>query len=188
MFRHVYEVATGELEEPRPGAQYFGGLDLAKTEDYTVLCIVHATERRVVYFDRFRRIDWEAQIQRVRVALERYNDATVWVDTTGAGEPIFESMARAGMNVSPFSFTAKSKDALINNLAILLERKMLTIPRPELAPVLVDELESYQYSVTEQGRVRTSAPQGQHDDAVIGLALSVWSFAEDRGPLRIYAI
>lgn len=75
----------------------------------------------------------------------------------------------------PFIFTLKSKTALVNKLAILLERKAITLPKPELWPVGIDELESYQFSVTDAGNVRTNAPSGNHDDCVIATALAVWS-------------
>ena len=39
----------------------------------------------------------------------------------------------------------------------------------------IQELEAFTYSVTDSGNVRTGAPSGQNDDAVISLALSAWS-------------
>jgi hypothetical protein len=39
-------------------------------------------------------------------------------------------------------------------------------------PELVDELEAFEFSVTDQGHVRTNAPSGMHDDCVIALALA----------------
>jgi hypothetical protein len=48
------------------------------------------------------------------------------------------------------------------------------LPRYELWPEGIDELEAFEYSVTEQGNVRTSAPSGLHDDCVIALGLTAW--------------
>jgi hypothetical protein len=78
------------------------------------------------------------------------------------------------MLVKPYPFTAASKSDLINNLALALEQGKITLPRPELAPVLLEEMENFEYSVTDMGHVRTSAPSGQHDDTVMSLALAVW--------------
>jgi hypothetical protein len=36
------------------------------------------------------------------------------------------------------------------------------------------QLEAFEYSVTENGNVRTGAPSGIHDDCVIALALALW--------------
>ena len=93
-------------------------------------------------------------------------------DTTGRGEPVYESLCKENIRVEPYTFTNKSKAALIDNLAMMFEKREIVIPRPELWPVGIDELEAFEYSVTDQGTVRTGAPGGMHDDCVIALALA----------------
>jgi hypothetical protein len=173
VFRKVRERATGEWQEPVRGQEYFAGLDLAKTEDYTVLVVLNR-EREVVHVDRFHRIDWSLQVARIHAALARYHDAQVYVDTTGAGEPVYESLCGEGCDALAYQFTNRSKAALVDNLAILLERELLTLPKPQLWPEGIDELEGFQYSVTDTGNTRTAAPSGQHDDCVVALALAAW--------------
>ncbi len=173
VFRNVRECATGEWSGPFSRTHYAAGLDLAKVEDYSVLTILD-DDRRVVHFDRFHRLDWHLQVSRISAALTRYNMARLLCDTTGCGEPVFESLRLAGTNVMPYPFTAKSKSALINNLAMMLEQSLITLPRPELCPELIDELEAFEFSVTDSGHVRTGAPSGIHDDSVVSLALGVW--------------
>lgn len=173
VFRFVREAATGVYEASIAGATYFAGLDLAKVEDFTVLVIVDR-EGRVVHVDRFHRLDWSQQIGRIKAVTERYNHAMTYVDSTGAGEPVFEAMRREGLRVMPYSLTSRSKAALIDNLALRMEKRELTLPRAEVCPELVDELEGFEYTVTEQGNVRTGAVGGMHDDCVIALALAVW--------------
>lgn len=172
VFRYVREAATGAFAEPTPDEPCYAGLDLAKIEDFTVLVIMNPAGR-VVHFDRFHRLDWSLQIARVKAATERYG-ARTFVDTTGAGEPVYEALRREGVRVEPYPFTAKSKAALIDNLALRLERRELTLPAYEACPVLIDELEAFEYSVTDAGNVRTGAPGGLHDDCVIALALAAW--------------
>jgi len=149
------------------------GLDLAKVQDFTVLVIMNAN-REVVYTDRFNRQDWSIQVNRIQAAVEKYNNAWVHVDSTGIGEPIFETLMNAGINCEPYTFSQKSKAALIDNLSIMFERELITLPKPDLCPELIEELEAFEYSVTDKGNVRTGAPGGMHDDIVIALALSVW--------------
>jgi hypothetical protein len=177
VFRHVREAATGSFAEPDSNATYVAGLDLAKVEDYSVLVVMDG-EGRVVFVDRFNRLDWGLQVARIKAATERFNNALTFVDTTGAGEPVFEALCREGVGVQAYPFTAKSKAALIDNLALRLEKRELTLPRYEECPVLVDELEAFEYTVTESGNTRTGAPGGMHDDTVIALALAAWRKAE----------
>jgi hypothetical protein len=119
------------------------------------------------------------QIQRIGAASGRYRRPTIYVDSTGAGEPLYEALRRGDINVLPYTFTAKSKAALIDNLALLLEKKQIVLPRPELWPEGIDELEGFEFSVTDSGHVRTGSPSGMHDDCVIALALAAWNLRPD---------
>jgi hypothetical protein len=182
VFRYVREAATGELQEPVEYAMYFAGLDLAKTEDYTVLVILDR-QGQVVAMDRFHRLDWSIQVQRICAMTERYNNAEMCVDSTGVGEPIYEELRKAGCNARAYPFTVKSKAALIEHLSIKLEKRELVLPRTQLMPQLVDELEAFAYSVTDQGNHRSAAPYGFHDDCVIALGLAAWSLKRGNRPL-----
>ncbi len=174
VFRNVQECASvEEWSDPEPSRAYFAGLDLAQTLDFTVLTILD-DERRVVFVERFNRIDWSTQGVRLKVALERYGNPPVLVDSTGAGAPVYEALLGIGLNAFPYPFTNASKKSLIDNLALAFERKELSIPTIRRMPEMVDEVESFEYSITDGGTVRMNAPSGQHDDCVISLALAVW--------------
>jgi hypothetical protein len=173
VFRYVRESATGELRDPVPGERYVAGLDLAQVHDFTVLVIM-TRQRQVVFTDRFHRLDWSQQIVRIKAALERYGNPQVWVDSTGAGEPIFENLRREGIKAEGYVLTQSSKAALVDNLSILLEKREIVLPRPALWPQGIDELEAFEFSVTDSGNVRRGAPGGMHDDCVIALALAAW--------------
>jgi len=172
VFRNVRECATGDWRSPGAGRSYFGGLDLARVEDFTVLAILN-DRCHVVRTDRFHKLDWSLQVQRVRALSAPYK-CPILVDSTGAGEPVFERLREADIGAEAYPFTVASKSALINNLALKLETKEIVLPRPELWPEGIDELEAFEYSVTENGTVRTGAPYGYHDDCVIALALAAW--------------
>ena len=177
VFRNIQACATLEgIQPPSDGERYYAGLDLAKTEDYTVLVITNR-RREVVYYDRFHRLDWAIQVSRVKKATDHYNYARIWVDTTGKGEPVFEALAAAGCRVEPYTFSAQSKARLIDNLALVFEEQAIKIPTADAWPECVDELEGFQYSITPSGNTKTGAPSGAHDDCVIGLALAMWPLA-----------
>jgi hypothetical protein len=173
VFSNVRECATGTWRDPEPGKRYWAGLDLAKVEDYSVLVIMDK-ERNVCFVDRFHRIDWGTQVARIEGNVRRYNKAKVHCDVTGVGDPIYEALRKVGLEVVPYPFTSKSKSALINALVLMLEQRTIVLPRPDLWEVGISELESFEYSVTDQGNVRMSAPGGGHDDCVVALALAAW--------------
>lgn len=184
VFRNVRDLATGEWAEPIEGETYSAGIDFAKTIDYTVIVILDSA-RRVVFMDRFNRVDWNVQLPRLKAATDRYNNAFAVVDSTSmGGEFITEKLLEAGMRAEGYAFTQQSKAAAVNNLAMMLENRLITLPRPELAPELIDELEAFQYTVTDAGNVKTEAPSGMHDDCVSAAMLAAWG-ARDTGNFEV---
>ncbi|MEQ1893377.1 MAG: terminase family protein [Planctomycetota bacterium] len=181
VFRYVREAATGGAATHNPELLYYAGLDLARVQDFTVLVILDE-KKRVVFVDRFTKMDWQNQVKRMRAGLLSFDDPPVLVDSTGAGEPIFEQLVRAGCSAKPYPFTARSKVALVDNLALMLEKRELTLPRAELCPELLDELESFEYRISDQGHWKTGAVGGAHDDLVMALALAAWQVADANRP------
>ena len=115
-------------------------------------------------------------------------DVRAFVDSTGAGEPIYEALRREDCFVRPYPFTAKSKAELVDNLSLMLEKAQITLPRPALCPELIDELEGFQYSVSEAGNVKSSAPGGMHDDCVVALGLAAMCAGPVRRESRIWRL
>jgi hypothetical protein len=187
VFRYVRECATGAWKEPVKDHYYYAGLDLAKTEDYTVVVIM-SQDREVVFVDRFHRLDWNLQVNRIHGHVERYNEARVFVDSTGSGEPVYEALRHAGVHAKPYTFTSRSKAALVDNLSIMLERRQIVLPRADVWPEGIDELEGFQFSVTDAGHISTGSPAGQHDDCVIALALAAMNVGPVRPGPRIWRL
>lgn len=172
LFRGVDEIVSEtSLQESQLGHYYLLGVDLAKYQDFTVLTVLDRDTHKVVYFDRFKEINYPLQKQRIIATAKRYNNARVIIDSTGVGDPIVDDLKREGLIVEDFKFTGKSKMQLIEKLSIFIEQKGIIIPP---IPELIDELKSFSYELSEVGNIRYSAPKGMHDDTVISLALAVW--------------
>jgi hypothetical protein len=129
---------------------------------------------RQVYFDRFNQISWERQLAAIEAPARKYK-ASIFLDSTGVGDPIFERVRKAGLNVTPYQFSNASKEALIDNLAMKLEQGQVRLMD---LPAQTNELLAYQYELTPSRNVRMNAPEGMHDDCVIGLALAVWGSSQ----------
>jgi hypothetical protein len=171
VFRRVTDAvdkARNANEDPQPGRTYTMGVDLARVEDFTVLAVLDQSGRQV-YHERFNQISWERQIASIKAAADRYR-ATVYLDTTGVGDPIWERL-RGVVDVVPYQFSNASKEKLIEHLAMQLEQGKLRLMD---IPDQTNELLAYQYELTPSRNVRMNAPEGMHDDCVIGLALACW--------------
>ena len=177
VFKRVRSCIVGDLINPIIGRFYVIGIDLAKSEDFTVLTVIDSKTREVVAFERFQNIDWREQKIRIQILAARYNNALCVIDASGVGDPIVEDLQNAGVSLyynegkPGFKFTNESKCKLIEQLAIAIEQRQITFPNIE---VLVSELMNYEYSITDNGRITYSAPSGKHDDCVISIALAVW--------------
>jgi hypothetical protein len=182
-FRRIIQNTYEKDKDLPQEGDYQLGVDLAKYQDWTVL-----TPFNLNYFiaypqERFNQVDWNLQKAKIEATARRYNDALVWPDSTGIGDPIVEDLKARGIRIGGedekgFKFTEVSRQNLLNNLAILLEQDKIKIPNDE---GLIVELESFRYSLTETGKIKVAVPEGMHDDRVMSLALSVWGVRE---PIR----
>jgi hypothetical protein len=144
-----------------PTAAY--GIDLAKSEDWTVVCGLDRSGV-VSVLERWQS-DWGQTRRRL---LDRIGDVPTLVDSTGVGDPILEDLHRERSNAAGFKFTSTSKQQLMEGLAAAIQRGEIRFPEGWL----VNELEAFEYEYREAS-VRYSAPQGMHDDGVCALALAV---------------
>jgi hypothetical protein len=82
-----------------------------------------------------------------------------------------------------YSLTAASKESLIDNLSMKLEKGEIRLMD---LPPQTSELLAYQYELTRGRNAKMNAPSGMHDDCVIALALAAWGLAR-RTEVRIYS-
>jgi hypothetical protein len=159
---------------PQGGAVSFFGLDLARTQDYTVLSGLSDTGIQR-HMSRWNGVQWEATVERVGRVVEAHPGAVLVVDSSGVGDPVFELIRKRlpSHRCVSFKFTSESKRQLIENLQLQFERRDITILDD---PVQTGELLAYEYDVTAKGTVTMNAPDGMHDDTVIALALAAWEF------------
>lgn len=180
VFKGVEMCISGLLENANVNKRYVTGVDLARYNDFTVLITVDRDSRKVVNFQRYGNTEWAFQKDIIVDTCIKYNSLAV-VDATGVGDPIAEDLARRGISVYPYKIGAESKKELIKRLQVAIEQRMVTFPN---IGVLVDELTTYAYDMTDAGNIRFSAPDGMHDDCVIALALAVYGLKSDMYPKR----
>jgi hypothetical protein len=187
VFRNVRAAVGGKIvPHAQVGHRYIIGVDLAKQEDFTVCVVVDLDEQRVVSMDRFNKSDWPLVKARIYSLAKAWNDALIWMDSTGLGDPIYDDLRRVGVDptrgqiggsslrINPFHLTAPTKEALIDNAVLLVENRQVTFPD---LPALIAELEAYEYERLPSGHLRMTAPEGMHDDCVIAFALACWPLA-----------
>jgi len=182
-FRRIRQNAYPKDTPLTPDGEYQLGVDLAKYQDWTVLTPFNLNLFVAYPQERFNQVDWNLQKARIEAMARRHNDALVWPDATGVGDPVVEDLKARGLriggeNQEGFKFTETSRQNLLNNLALLLEQDKIKIPDDE---GLVAELEAFRYELSERGKIKVTVPDGMTDDRVMSLALSVWGVKD---PIR----
>ena len=171
VFKNIRECSTSTmLESPNPGRMYVMGVDLAKSQDWTVITIMDANARSVAYIERFNQIDWEIQKVRIRDLAYKWM-CPVLIDSTGVGDPILSALIEMGlpMGVNGYFFTLDSKNRLVMTLSLAFQNHEISII-PD--PIALHEFEIYGVERLPSGKFRYNAPSGYHDDIVISHALA----------------
>jgi len=145
------------------------GLDWGKQNDFTFTSIGCVQCRCEVARDRFNKIDYSFQRDRLKVIYNKWRVKQILAESNSIGEPNLEMLQREGFPVIAFQTTAQSKPPLIENMALAFERAEWQFQQDAICTA---ELEAYERTVSPTtGRSTYSAPEGLHDDTVIGRAL-----------------
>ena len=108
------------------------GVDLAKYEDWPVIAVLDTTTREVCYIERFQRINWEVQAERIVSVYRRFQPVRVAIDATG-NDHMADTLTLRGLPVQRVVFTPLTKLTLVSTLAMALEYDDLLLPdMPEL--------------------------------------------------------
>jgi len=151
------------IPELSTGAPVVFGVDLAKSQDWTVICGLDVDG----HICRLQRMQgpWNLQLEKLAGCI---GHTPALIDSTGVGDPILERLQQFCAQVHGFKFTSHSKQQLMEGLTAAIHRREVGI----VAGWIQEELECFEYQYTPTG-VRYSAPYGLHDDGVCALALAV---------------
>lgn len=175
MYFHNYAACidrTAEmLDMPIRGRRYVAGLDLGRIVNPSVMVIYDALTRKVVHVVCWDEGDlWDHQKERIRELHATWNFEQIMTDATGGGDSICEDLERAGVPINRYVYSTNSRRDLLLNLALSMEKLTISYPRHER---LIEELRAFQHVLMPSGLVRLQAPAGEHDDAVMALALGL---------------
>ena len=185
VFRRLKEAIDDSLKalpHCAVGRKYYMGVDLAKHVDWTVIVVLDDLGK-MVYFNRFHKLDWEYQ-QRVIIEAAALFRARVLIDSTGIGDPIFDALKSKGLTLEGYKISStEAKKKLIEGLMLAFEMAKVRIFDDQ---ILKDELRLFGYEISPSGILRYGAPEGHHDDCVIALALA-WMCKENMKPQSGFA-
>lgn len=161
------------VEAPRPGNIYYGGLDIARFRDWTVY-VVFNSRGELVAWDRYHRMSFERQYERIMALHTHYNQALTAVDQTAIGIAPVEALRSRGMLLRPQMIASnQEKRRLVDQLALRIGDRGFRFPQWDQ---LINEHDRYEATemTSPNGNtyVRYGAPSGFYDDTVMATALA----------------
>jgi phage terminase large subunit-like protein len=176
VFRKVLEAATATPQQGAlDGHRYCVGVDWGRAHDFSCFVVIDTTTQEVVALDRSNQVEYEIQLGRLQALAARFKPDAIYAEQNAMGEPLVGRLQRMSLPVYPFQTTNASKMAVIDGLALGLERGELRLLHDD---VLLNELLAFQAERLPSGLIRYTAPEGLHDDCVIGLALAYYGASQ----------
>jgi hypothetical protein len=172
----IEKVQPEQLREP-----YYAGLDLGKQIDYSVLIVVQKRENgeiRLVHKRQFPLgTNYPEVIGYVAKAEQIFNFEGLNVDKSGVGDVVVDELNNIHiLAVEGVLFTDVEKENMLNNLKLLMEKKLLKIVGDDKALIAQINEQQYEYMQpkTAQERIHLKFwhPKGRHDDQLMALALA----------------
>lgn len=176
-FQNINACIKGLPEQPIDNHQYVIGIDLGRSIDYTVQIAMDKATRQAVAFERFDDKSWEVQERKMMEFAKKWNNPLVIMDTSNVGMAIYQYMGKQGFRTKGINLhSGIEKKRIIDNLALALEKETVHFPRD--FKVLIKELSIYKRVAANKwgqpiDNIKYRAPIGQHDDAVVSLALAL---------------
>ena len=166
-------------EYPSPKGKVFGGIDLGRQVDYSVLTIMDEGGN-VVEMYRSNKKEWSIIVDDMVKILKKY-DAFTYVEVNSIGDVIYEQLKKKYNRLYPFKTTSSSKQEVIEGLILDINEGNIHIPSKELFTPLYEELGVFTYEYSPKTRnVKYSSPTGFHDDCVMSLAFANYSRKQNK--------
>jgi phage FluMu gp28-like protein len=167
--------------------EFFAGLDLAQTRDYSVLAVVERREGCLYlrHLKIFQQPTLYASVMGyLKVLQDRWGGfQRLRVDFTREGPSIIADMESAGIrNVEGVNFSVPRKSEMASLLKQRMANHQFFYPmlqwRRPYRGELCTELNTERYSLNKDGTISYHHPTGTHDDVFWSIALAVYATAE----------
>ncbi len=162
------------------------GIDVANKFDSTSIIGLDKLAT-MSYYRNFTRTGWPHTI----ATIKSLPNVPAAMDSTGLGDPVHADVQQTNPQIEGYIFTAQSKQRLMEGLAVAIQhRKLLIADDGDVingTGKLRHQLEQFEITYTRTG-VFYSAPEGDHDDDVVALALAwyKWQTSARSGEISVW--
>lgn len=161
---------SGKYKRLASERRFITSLDIAKSQDFSVIFVMDLECGEIVYYKRLNKMDYRDLLELVVAVCKSYGTDLIF-DATGVGSGLADMFNNYDIVTHPFVFTNESKNDIVNKLVLSVEYGELRIPNIQ---EIRKELSVFTYTLTKTGKLSYAAPAGFHDDIVMSLALANW--------------
>jgi hypothetical protein len=162
------------------------GIDLARKVD-SVSIIGLDKLGTMSHYHNFTKVGWQQTIDTIKYLPQK----PIAMDSTGVGDVVLSQVEQVQIETEGYIFTEASKQRLMEGLAVAIQgRKIIIADDGDVVNgtgKLRHQLEQFEFEYTRTG-IRYSAPEGEHDDDVVALALAwyKWQNARHTGEISVW--
>lgn len=139
-------------------------------------------------------LDWPVIVNTIKKVKEQIPDSTLWVDTSGIGQPVGAMLREKGVMFTGVTITAGdrftkmdhityrcSKSYLISYLSTLFQSGELRIAEGiKDAKEFRQQVEDFQALTTPSGNLTFGTRDGRHDDLLLSTAIAAFGVAQSQ--------
>lgn len=162
------------------------GIDLARKIDFVSIIGLDKLGT-MSHYHNFTKVGWQQTIDTIKYLPNK----PIAIDSTGVGDVVVSQIEQVQTQLEPYIFTQASKQRLMEGLAVGIQsRKILIADDGDVVNgtgKIRHQLEQFEFEYTRTG-IRYSAPEGEHDDDVVALALAwhKWQNAAKSGEISVW--
>ncbi len=191
-----YQQDLEHVESRHLSSRYFGGLDLGKQIDFSVLSVVQLKDNGEVRLVHKRQFPlgtpYPEVIAYVTKASQTFNFDGMYVDKTGIGDAVVDELENIGIwEVKGVFFTDMEKENMLNYLKLLMEKNLLCIQGGDKQLISQINEQQFEYlqpkTAQEHIHMKYRHPKGSHDDQLYSLALACYA-SKEAGPEQFVSV
>lgn len=154
--------------EPNEKDEYFFGIDVGGAgEDDTILTIMNSRGRVHLIYE-CESNDLVIQGNELSPLIKKYN-AKGYCEKNGIGQGLADVIRSLGCDVTYWNTSNQSKQKLVTNTIININKNELELPTDTLCPKLENQMSTFIGRRTSTGLITYQSEKGLHDDYVFSL-------------------
>lgn len=177
LFKDIETIAiTNNIQSPIAGETYFGGVDIAFKNDYTVFVLFN-NKGEMVFMDRFTEVSNDELVRRIKATIDKFNPIKIFVEDNNQGLPILQQLVSKGAwKCEGFNTNQSTKPEIINKFIYAINNKEVKLLNDNN---LIEEFKAFGYSRTRTGAIQFKANYG-HDDIVMASAIAYYNYSNNK--------